>query len=228
MRLLFARTLAPVLALAAAPGVLALMSTPAAAQEDGGDRVNTLIIYGADECPKSEGSEIVVCARMDESERFRIPERLRQSGDPANNAWANRVQAFEAVGDFGPMSCTPVGAGSELGCTAKMIEAAYAERAQSSNVRFSQLIAQERDERLATIDAEAAETQARVEELERQYDERIRRAQEGEVAEAVSPAAPPAEAIDPSRAPPADVPLDDGEDGGPQPVDPRSPGVSGL
>src|SRR5690606_16959082 len=117
-------------------------------------------------------------------ERYRIPERLRQSDNPANNAWANRVQAFEAVGDFGPLSCSPIGTGGELGCTAEMIEAAYAERAQSSNVRFSQLIAEERAERLSTIDADAAATQARVEELERQYDERIRRAQEGEEGEA--------------------------------------------
>ena len=214
MRRNFARNLAPLLALAAAPGALALMSAPAAAQEDGGDRVNTLIVYGDDECPKSEGNEIVVCARMDESERYRIPERLRQSDDPANNAWSNRVQAFEAVGDFGPLSCSPVGAGGELGCTAEMIEAAFAERAQSSNVRFSQLIAQEREERLSTIDAEAAETQARVEELERQYDERIRRAQEGEEDESIDPSSPPA-LVDPSRIPPA-------------PPSAQSPGGNGL
>jgi len=214
MRRNFARNLAPLLALAAAPGALALMSAPAAAQEDGGDRVNTLIVYGDDECPKSEGNEIVVCARMDESERYRIPERLRQSDDPANNAWSNRVQAFEAVGDFGPLSCSPVGAGGELGCTAEMIEAAFAERAQSSNVRFSQLIAQEREERLSTIDAEAAETQARVEELERQYDERIRRAQEGEEDESMDPSSPPA-LVDPSRIPPA-------------PPSAQSPGGNGL
>jgi hypothetical protein len=182
--------------------VVALAPMPAVAQDDGGDRVNTLIIYGDDECPKSEGDEIVVCARMDEGERYRIPERLRQSDDPANNAWANRVQSFETVGDFGPLSCSPIGTGGELGCTAEMIEAAYAERAQSSNVRFSQLIAEERAERLATIDEEAAATQARVEELERQYDERLRRAQEGE-AETTDPSPPPVGAVDPSRTPPA-------------------------
>ena len=224
--------LLPVLALAAASGGLALLAAPAAAQDQGGDRVNTLIIYGEDECPPSAEGEIVVCARMDEGERYRIPERLRQSEDPANEAWANRVQSYETVGDFGPLSCTPVGAGGELGCTAEMIEAAYAERAQSSNVRFSQLIAEERAERLATIDEEAAETQARVEELERQYDERIRRAQEGEVSETVDSSVPPAEIVDPSRVPPAppsaDVPLDDGEDDTPQPIDPQAPGVSGL
>lgn len=223
-----ARLLGPVLALAGASAALGLASAPAAAQDGGGDKVNTLIIYGDDECPKSEGNEIVVCARMDEGERYRIPERLRQSNDPANEAWSSRVQSYETVGDFGPLSCTPIGSGGELGCTAKMIEAAYAERAQSSNVRFSQLIAEERAERLSTIDAEAAATQARVEELERQYDERMRREQESDGADATDPSPPPVGTVDPSRTSPAtpsaDVPLDNG----PQPIDPEAPGVGGL
>lgn len=168
---------------------LALAAFPAAAQDTGDERVNTLIVYGEDECPPSTGEEITVCARLDEGERYRIPESLRQSEDPANESWASRVKAFEAVGDFGPLSCTPIGAGGELGCTAEMIEAAYAEKAGSSNVRFAELIAQARAERLSTIDEEAAETQARVEELERQYMERLRREQEGEAVPA--PAATP-------------------------------------
>lgn len=154
----------------------------ASAQDEGGDRVNTLIIYGDDECPPSTGDEITVCARMDEGERYRIPERLRQSEDPANEAWASRVEAYEAVGNFGPLSCTPVGAGGEFGCNPQFIEAAYAERAQSSDVRFSQLIEEARQERLSTIDDEAAETQARVEEVEREYMERERQRQAGEAA----------------------------------------------
>jgi len=220
---------APALLLAAP--FLALGAAPAAAQGEAGDRVNTLIVYGEDACPPSPPGEIVVCARLDESERFRIPESLRESEDPANESWASRVQSFETVGDFGPLSCSPVGLGSELGCTAEMIEAAYTERAQGSSVRFSQLIEQARSERLATIDAEAAETQARVEELEQQYDERLRREQAGEVAETVDPSAPPAEVVDPSRVPPAPpsagVPFDDAEDDGLRPIDPQAPGVTG-
>jgi hypothetical protein len=163
---------------------LALTSSPAAAQGAGEERVNTLIIYGDDQCPVSTGEEITVCARLDEGERYRIPESLRESENPANESWASRVRSFEAVGDFGPLSCTPVGAGGELGCTAKMIEAAYAEKAGGSNVRFAELIAQARAERLSTIDEEAAATQARVEELERQYMERVRREEAGEAAPA--------------------------------------------
>ncbi len=211
------------IALLAAPVGLAAMPLPAAAQENAGDRVNTVIIYGDDECPVSSADEITVCARLDESERFRIPERLRQSQDPANEAWASRVQAFEAVGDFGPLSCSTVGTGAELGCTPQLIEAAYAERRAGSGVRFSQLIEQERAERLATIDAEAAATQARVEEQEAIYLERQRAAQAGETPAAVDPAPAPAGVTDPSQRPPVppaeDVPFESDDDAGTQPVD---------
>lgn len=159
-----------VIAAFAAAGTL---SAPAAAQDEA--RVNQLIIYGDDECPQSAEDEITVCARLDESERYRIPPDLRQSSDPANQPWAARVKSFEAVGAFGPLSCTPTGLGGELGCTAKMIEAAYEERANSNTVRMAELVSQAREERLSTIDAEAAATQARVEQIEREYMERIAR-----------------------------------------------------
>lgn len=167
--------------LVAASAVALSAGVPVIAQEEGGDKVNTLIIYGDDECPQSTPDQITVCARLDESERYRIPEQLRLSESPANEAWASRVQSYEAVGNFGPLSCSAVGAGGELGCTAAMIETAYAERAQSSNLRFAEMIAAARDERLSTIDEEAAETQARVEALEEEYLERLRRQQEGEI-----------------------------------------------
>lgn len=165
-------------------------SFPAAAQDAAGDRVNTVIVYGDDACPPSQGDEIVVCARMDEGERYRIPESLRFSDDPANQAWANRVKSFETVGNFGPLSCTPVGAGGELGCTAQMIAAAAEERRSGPSVRAGELISAARQERLSTIDAEAAATQARVEEIERQYMERARQEEAGEVAPRAPSATP--------------------------------------
>ena len=156
-----------------AAAAIGAMSAPAAAQDEA--RVNQLIVYGEDECPQSTEGEITVCARLDESERYRIPPDLRTSNDPANQPWAARVKSFEAVGAFGPLSCTPTGLGGELGCTAKMIEAAYAERANSNSVRMAELVAQAREERMSTIDEEAAATQARVEQIEREYMERIAR-----------------------------------------------------
>lgn len=184
----------------AAPLVALALPIPAAAQDAGGDKVNTIIIYGDDPCPPSTGGEIVVCARMDEGERYRIPRALRESDDPENESWSSRVQSFETVGQFGPLSCSPFGAGGELGCTAKMIENAYAEKAQGSDVRFGQLIAAAREERLSTIDAEAAATQARVEEIERQELERTRRGQEGETGETRLPSASATpQVVDPAR-----------------------------
>jgi len=174
------------LALAAASAAIAL-PTPIAAQDQAGDKVTTVMVFGEDECQQSAPGELTICVRMDEQERYRIPEALRQSNDPANEAWANKVRAYEAVGDFGPLSCTPIGGGGDLGCTAKFIEAAYEERRSGPGVRAGELIAAAREERLATIDEEAAATQARVEELERQYMERVRQEDEGQ-------AAPPAPA----------------------------------
>ena len=170
------------LPIVAATAAIALWSAPGLAQDAAGDKVNTVIVYGDGQCQESTAEELVICVRLDEGERYRIPEALRQSDDPANQAWANRVKSFEAVGDFGPLSCSPVGAGGELGCLAKIIEAAYEERRSGPSVRAAELIAQAREERLSTIDAEAAATQARVEELERQYLERVQKEDAGEVA----------------------------------------------
>ncbi len=187
------------LPIVAATAAIALWPAPGLAQDAAGDKVNTVIVYGEDECQESSADELVICVRLDEGERYRIPEALRQSDSPANEAWANRVQSFEAVGDFGPLSCSPVGAGGELGCLAKIIEAAYAERRAGPSVRAAELIAQAREERLSTIDAEAAATQARVEELERQYLERVQKEDAGEVAP------PSASSGDPVVVDPADI-----------------------
>jgi len=186
------------LPLAIASAAIGLWTAPVAAQDEAGDRVNTVIIYGDDECPASTDGEIVVCARMDEGERFRIPEALRQSSNPANESWVSRVKSYETVGDFGPLSCSPVGAGGELGCTAQFIEAAYAERRGGPGVRAGELIAQARGERLATIDAEAAETQARVEELEREYMTRVQAEDAGETAPPAAASSTPV-VVDPSE-----------------------------
>ncbi|MGZ3173999.1 MAG: hypothetical protein ACXWI7_07575 [Croceibacterium sp.] len=181
------------------------LAAPVAAQDASASqgppepKVNQLIVYGEDKCPESSGNEITVCARLDESERYRIPESLRSLEGPQNEAWANKVKSFEAVGNFGPLSCTPVGAGGELGCTAKMIEAAYAEKRQvaATNLHMAELVSQARQQRLSTLDADSAATQARVEAIEK---ERARLEAQGvapaeaaaRAEQAVSPGQPPA------------------------------------
>lgn len=161
---------------------LFLASAPALAQEaaqGAGEKVNQLIVYGDDPCPQSSGDEITVCARKDEAERYRIPEPFRGAQSPQNDAWNNKVLAYETVGATGTMSCSPVGAGGSLGCTQKLIDAAYAEKREGTDVKFSQLIQAEREKRLSTIDAEAAAAQKRVEEAERAYEERESAAKTG-------------------------------------------------
>ena len=160
----------------AAFAVAAFTAMPAAAQEATVDeKVNMVIVYGDDTCPVSTDQEIVVCSRMAEDERYRIPETLRFSEDPANSAWARRVERLEMVGAFGTMSCSPAGAGGFTGCTQQMIDAAYADKKEGKDVRFGQLIAQAREDRLSTIDGEAAAEQERVEQIEREYMQRLER-----------------------------------------------------
>lgn len=141
---------------------------PAAAQ-DTGETINALIVYGDDPCPVSTGEQITVCARKDEAERYRIPEILRGSASPQNEAWNNKVLAYETVFATGTLSCSPTGAGGFTGCTQNMIEQAYAEKRTDATVKFAQLIEEERARRLATIDADAQAAQADVEEAEKQY-----------------------------------------------------------
>lgn len=158
-------------------GAAIFSAAPALAQQDsvtvGDETVNQLIIYGDDPCPASTANEITVCARKAENERYRIPEVLRESSSPQNEAWSQRVVAYETVGAFGTMSCSPSGYGGWTGCTNQLIDKAYAEKHGSSDVRFSELIAEERAKRLETLDADAAAEQDRVEQLEKEYEARL-------------------------------------------------------
>jgi hypothetical protein len=174
---------------------------PAAAQDAGGDKVSMVIDYG-DDCKnhKATGDEIVVVACLPESERFRIPETLRFSDSPANMAWARKIERIDVVGRFGTNSCSPTGASGFTGCTQQMIDAAYADKRESTDLRFSALIAAARAERLSTIDADAAETQDRVEALEKQYMDRLEKEREGQLpGDADAAAAPPASLVKPPK-----------------------------
>ena len=119
------------------------------------ERVNALIIYGNDPCPRGNGDEIVVCARKPEGERYRIPESVRiDPNDPANRTWADRAQSLEYAGRSGIGSCTPVGPGGSTGCLAQILRQAREERRQT-DVNMVQLIEQARETRNAGLDAEA-------------------------------------------------------------------------
>lgn len=156
----------------AAFAIAGAWAAPSAAQEaGGGERVNQVIVYGDQPCPEArDDSEIVVCVRQEDP--YRVPQDLRQSAAPQNEAWANRVAANADVGATGVGSCTTVGQEGQTGCTLDVIEQAYAEKETADSVRFGDLIAQERARRLESIDADAAAEQARVEALEQEYQAR--------------------------------------------------------
>jgi hypothetical protein len=89
-----------------------------------------LIIYGEDKCPTNDdGEEIVVCQRLDEADRFRIPQNLRQqSGRPqANESWAVRSADALDAGRMGTGSCSTVGPGGQTGCFVRQATRARAE-----------------------------------------------------------------------------------------------------
>lgn len=182
----------PILTAAAALGLIAFAPLPAQAQAAPGEKVNQLIVYGDDPCPASADGSITVCARKEESERFRIPAPLRDNPNASvNQGWTERVKAYETVGASGQYSCSPVGSGGASGCMAKLINQAYAEKKQSTDVQMGKLIEDERAKRLQTIDADAAAEQARVEQIEKEYDARIARERAAEGAPAPAPATPP-------------------------------------
>jgi hypothetical protein len=99
---------------------------PARAQSD----PKVLIIFGNDECPTSNGEEIVVCSRKPEGERYRIPEELREGAKtPAAPNWTDRAMNLEYVGRAGSSTCAPGdGGGGWTGCWSKLMREARAER----------------------------------------------------------------------------------------------------
>jgi hypothetical protein len=114
----------------------ALLATPAMAQDkaspDGPPkRVRSILLYGDEQCPKTENpDEIVVCANAGESP-YRIPKRFRDQPKEgaASQAWTNRVEAVEDFNRAGlPNSCSPVGTGGQTGCTRAAIRQWYQER----------------------------------------------------------------------------------------------------
>jgi len=144
-------------ALAQQPGV----PVPGAAQSVSGPadvRVNQLIIYGDDPCPEStDPNEITVCARLPDSDRFRIPPNLRDNpNDPASQSWAGRATELSYVGRTGTDSCSTVGGGGFTGCFNQIVSQARAERRAAGNdINFTRMIEEARAARDARIQAEA-------------------------------------------------------------------------
>ncbi|KTE00282.1 MULTISPECIES: hypothetical protein [unclassified Sphingopyxis] len=154
---------------------------PAAAQQTvvEGEKVNQVVVYGDDQCPKGAADEILVCAKLPETERYRVPEMLRGNPlDVRNEAWANKVVAVERIGRFGTDSCSPTGLGGFTGCTQALVAGAKAERQAANKTDWQAMIADERAKRIAGIDAASDEVEAAVVAEERALAERQKAAAE--------------------------------------------------
>ncbi len=149
--LLPALMLAPTLMLAAVPAAAQEAPPPA-----GEERINQVIVYGEDRCPQGTEEEIIVCARLPESDRYRIPEGLRHDpSHPESQSWTNRAIEVSYVGRTGIGSCSPVGPGGFTGCHSQMIAAARAERRLArTDLNWTRMVEQARRERQERIEAE--------------------------------------------------------------------------
>jgi len=155
---------------------------PAAAQQQqtvDAEKINQVIVYGNDRCEQSSPDEIVVCNRLPETERYRVPQMLRGNPlDVRNEAWANKVVALERVGRFGTDSCSPTGLGGFTGCTQALVAGAKAEQKAADKTDWQAMIADERAKRIAGIDAASDEVEAAVVAEERALAERQKAAEE--------------------------------------------------
>jgi hypothetical protein len=118
--------------LAIAASIAGFASAPAAAQDqpatDVKQRISEIIVFGTDPCPRSTDDEVVVCSRVPESYRYRMPEAYRPGGTyQQRQAWANKAKSLERVGRTGIQSCSPVGPAGYTGCLDQMINSAREE-----------------------------------------------------------------------------------------------------
>lgn len=111
-------------------GAAVIDAVPALAQKAHSE----IIVYGTDPCPRSTDGEIFVCTHRPETERFRIPPKLRSSGPPQKrNSWVNQSRVFSRQGLTGPQSCSAVGPAGYTGCALQEIHDAASARASDVN-----------------------------------------------------------------------------------------------
>jgi hypothetical protein len=104
---------------AALAGGIALLPTPAAAQQS----TSEITVFGKDPCPRSTDTQIYVCNRRPEGERYRLPKNQQLQGTrQERQSWANKAQALTTVGSTGTGSCSAVGPGGHTGCLIKEIQ----------------------------------------------------------------------------------------------------------
>lgn len=117
------------LAAAALAGGVSFIPAPAAAQQS----TNEITVFGSDPCPRSTDTQIYVCNRRPESERYRLPKNQQLQGTrQQRQSWAKKSQALTTVGNTGTQSCSAVGPGGHTGCLIQSIDQARREAQEQS------------------------------------------------------------------------------------------------
>lgn len=157
------RRLVATLALAALCPATQAIAQPSG-PSDAVEKVKQVIVYGDDPCPAGDGDEILVCARLPDNDRFRIPKELRTDpNDPKTQSWALRARSLEYVGRDGTESCSATGAGGFTGCFEKIARVAREERKTlMGDATWKNAVAAAREERMSGLDAESDEVEERV------------------------------------------------------------------
>ena len=117
-------------ATAAAAGGFAVLPAPASAQQASGE----VVVFGSDPCPRSTDSQVYVCTRRPEAERYRLPKDMQLQGTrQERNSWANKSRALNRAGSTGIGSCSAVGPGGHTGCLIEEIKQARRETQEATD-----------------------------------------------------------------------------------------------
>lgn len=90
-------------------------------------RQRLVTVFGSETCPKpASADEVVVCARLPESEVYRIPERLRRPENRQSVLTQNRALLLgDSAGGAGNSigSCSAIGPAGFTGCDRRQVDA---------------------------------------------------------------------------------------------------------
>lgn len=103
--------------------MLMIGSTVPATAAEPPRRTTTTTVFGDDACPTASNGDIIVCGRLPESERYRIPKKLRENKKArVEQSWASRNATLDEVARVQrPNSCSVVGLGGQTGCSEAML-----------------------------------------------------------------------------------------------------------
>ena len=91
-----------------------------------------IVVFGTDPCPRATDDEVVICRRLPESMRYRMPETYRDTSTfQERQTWTNKSKTLQTVGSTGIGRCSAVGPGGHTGCLMQEIQTARQARQEA-------------------------------------------------------------------------------------------------